>query len=90
MLAPNPVLGRRQGAAGSGITEPELSCIQYMDMTTRREGDCITRASMHARTGLGIACADAGFDHVYGHQVGPDQEGFFDFYSSDVLPRLSR
>jgi hypothetical protein len=29
---------------------------------------------------------DAGFDHVYVHQVGPDQEGFFGFYESEVLP----
>lgn len=32
--------------------------------------------------------ADAGYDHVYVHQVGPDQEGFFDFYSREVLPQL--
>lgn len=32
--------------------------------------------------------ADAGFDEVYIAQVGPDQEGFFDFYSTEVLPRL--
>jgi coenzyme F420-dependent glucose-6-phosphate dehydrogenase len=32
---------------------------------------------------------DAGFDHVYVHQVGPDQEGFFRFYQREVLPRLS-
>jgi coenzyme F420-dependent glucose-6-phosphate dehydrogenase len=32
--------------------------------------------------------AEAGFDHVYVHQVGPDQEGFFDFYRERVLPRL--
>lgn len=30
---------------------------------------------------------DAGYDHVYVHQVGPDQEGFFDFYEREVLPR---
>jgi G6PDH family F420-dependent oxidoreductase len=29
---------------------------------------------------------DAGFDHVYVHQVGPDQAGFFDVYESEVLP----
>jgi G6PDH family F420-dependent oxidoreductase len=29
---------------------------------------------------------DAGFDHVYVHQVGPDQEGFLDFYEREVLP----
>jgi len=32
--------------------------------------------------------ATAGFDHVYVHQVGPDQEGFFRFYENEVLPRL--
>ena len=31
---------------------------------------------------------DAGYDHVYVHQVGPDQEGFFDFYERAVLPEL--
>ncbi len=28
---------------------------------------------------------DAGYDHVYVHQVGPDQNGFFDFYKREVL-----
>jgi G6PDH family F420-dependent oxidoreductase len=32
--------------------------------------------------------ADAGFDHVYVHQIGPDQEGFFRFYEQSVLPKL--
>jgi coenzyme F420-dependent glucose-6-phosphate dehydrogenase len=31
---------------------------------------------------------EAGFDHVYVHQIGPDQEGFFRFYERDVLPKL--
>jgi G6PDH family F420-dependent oxidoreductase len=31
---------------------------------------------------------DAGFEHVYVHQVGPDQEGFFKFYEREVMPRL--
>jgi coenzyme F420-dependent glucose-6-phosphate dehydrogenase len=30
--------------------------------------------------------ADAGYDHVYVHQVGPDQEGFFRFYQERILP----
>ena len=33
--------------------------------------------------------ADAGFDHVYVHQVGPNQEGFFDFYEREILPEAS-
>jgi G6PDH family F420-dependent oxidoreductase len=31
----------------------------------------------------------AGYDHVYVHQVGPDQEGFLRFYEREVLPRVS-
>ena len=31
---------------------------------------------------------DAGYDHVYIHQVGPDQEGFFKFYEREILPDL--
>ena len=30
----------------------------------------------------------AGYDHVHVYQVGPDQDGFFDFYERDILPRL--
>jgi coenzyme F420-dependent glucose-6-phosphate dehydrogenase len=33
--------------------------------------------------------AEAGFDHVYVHQVGPDQEGFLDFYAREVLGALA-
>lgn len=29
---------------------------------------------------------DAGYDHIYVHQIGPDQDGFFDFYEREVLP----
>jgi coenzyme F420-dependent glucose-6-phosphate dehydrogenase len=31
---------------------------------------------------------DAGYTHVWIHQIGPDQDGFFEFYSSEVLPKL--
>ena len=31
---------------------------------------------------------DAGYDHVYVHQIGPDQEGFIRFYEREVLPKL--
>jgi G6PDH family F420-dependent oxidoreductase len=31
---------------------------------------------------------DAGYEHVYVHQVGPDQEGFFRFYEREILPRF--
>jgi hypothetical protein len=31
---------------------------------------------------------DAGYDHVYVHQIGPDQSGFFRFYRDEVIPKL--
>ncbi|NRQ39935.1 LLM class F420-dependent oxidoreductase [Nonomuraea sp. NN258] len=31
---------------------------------------------------------DAGFDEVYVNQIGPEPDGFFDFYRREVLPRL--
>jgi len=31
---------------------------------------------------------DAGFDHIYVHQVGPDQQVFFDFYKRHILPEF--
>jgi coenzyme F420-dependent glucose-6-phosphate dehydrogenase len=33
--------------------------------------------------------AEAGYDHVYIHQVGPDQEGFLDFYAREILGELA-
>lgn len=31
---------------------------------------------------------DAGYDRVFVHQVGPDQDAFFDFYEQNVLPKV--
>ena len=31
---------------------------------------------------------DAGYTHVWVHQIGPDQDRFFDFYEKEVLPSL--
>lgn len=35
------------------------------------------------------AYIEAGFDHVYIHQVGPDQQGFIRFYQRAILPKFS-
>ena len=32
--------------------------------------------------------ADAGYDHLCIHQIGPDQDAFFEFYRDRVLPKL--
>jgi hypothetical protein len=34
--------------------------------------------------------ADAGFDQIYVHQIGPNQEGFMDFYKRQILPEFAR
>jgi G6PDH family F420-dependent oxidoreductase len=34
------------------------------------------------------AYVDAGHDHVYIHQIGPDQDGFFDFFERELASRL--
>jgi hypothetical protein len=31
---------------------------------------------------------DAGYEYVYVHQVGPEQDGCFSFYKNEVLPKL--
>jgi len=36
------------------------------------------------------ACADAGFDHVGLHQIGPDQDGFLAFWDKELRPALER
>jgi G6PDH family F420-dependent oxidoreductase len=32
---------------------------------------------------------DAGYTHLYVHQIGPDQEGFLDFNNREILPNFS-
>ena len=32
--------------------------------------------------------ADVRFDTVYVNEIGKDQQGFFDFYRTKILPRL--
>ncbi len=32
--------------------------------------------------------ADAGIDHIYIHQIGPDQDGFFEFWRNQLAPQL--
>lgn len=49
---------------------------------------CGPAAERHVEAIRGFA--EAGFDHVYVHQVGPNQEGFFRFYEREVLPVVRR
>jgi hypothetical protein len=31
-----------------------------------------------------------GYDHIYLHQIGPDQAGFFNFFKTELLPALEK
>lgn len=33
---------------------------------------------------------DTGFDHIYLHQIGPDQQGFFEFYQRELMPHFEK
>jgi hypothetical protein len=33
--------------------------------------------------------AEAGYDNIYVHQIGPDQDGFFRFYGREILPAVN-
>jgi coenzyme F420-dependent glucose-6-phosphate dehydrogenase len=49
---------------------------------------CGADASQHVKTIRDYAAV--GFDHVYVHHVGPNQEGFIRFYQGEVLPQFQR
>jgi coenzyme F420-dependent glucose-6-phosphate dehydrogenase len=36
------------------------------------------------------AYVDAGYDHIYFHQIGPNQEGFFRFWTETLSPELAK
>lgn len=56
---------------------------EMIDEASRRMAERLAVSGFAVRAYTG-----AGFDEVYIQQVGPDQEGFFEFYARDVLPRL--
>lgn len=53
-----------------------------------REGSPVTDQDPDAHIENLGTVVDAGYDHVYVHQVGPDQGAFFEFYE-EVLPSFS-
>jgi coenzyme F420-dependent glucose-6-phosphate dehydrogenase len=65
-------------AAFEPITEKQVAEAVVCGPDPKRHIDAITKA------------ARAGYTHVCVHQVGPDQEGFFEFYEREVLPRFTR
>jgi G6PDH family F420-dependent oxidoreductase len=62
--------------AASAITEGDIAQAVICGPDPVRHIAAITQA------------VEAGYTHVWIHQIGPDQAGFFDFYACDVLPQL--
>jgi coenzyme F420-dependent glucose-6-phosphate dehydrogenase len=81
-------------AGQPGALLPELAVPAHFEQAARlvREEDvaqavvCGPDPERHM-TAIG-KFVDAGYDHVYVHQIGPDQEGFFRFYARNVLPNV--
>ena len=65
----------------------EKACELVDEDTVAKEIVCSSDPEPHVK-GL-REFVDAGFDHVYVHQIGPDQEGFFRFYEKRVLPEVA-
>jgi len=53
-----------------------------------REGTIITDPDPQGYIESVEACVEAGYDHVYFHQVGDDQAAFFEFAEDELLPAL--
>lgn len=64
----------------------EQACQLVDENTVTRQVVCSSDVAPHLEAIRQFV--DAGYDHVYLHQVGPDQEGFFRFYETTVLPQL--
>jgi coenzyme F420-dependent glucose-6-phosphate dehydrogenase len=77
-----------------GAMSAELRLPQYFEEAVGlvREDDVVQMVACGPRPEPHVAAikkfVDSGFTHVAVHQVGPDQEGFFRFYSQEILPRF--
>jgi G6PDH family F420-dependent oxidoreductase len=82
----------RQSALPGELNQ-ELSTPKHFDQASQlvseadvREGSIVTDTDPQAHVDSIQQCLDAGYDHVYFHQIGDDQEAFFEFYEEEVLP----
>ncbi|WP_049970815.1 TIGR03557 family F420-dependent LLM class oxidoreductase [Haladaptatus cibarius] len=84
---PNTSLPGELAAQLSTPTHFEQTC----QMVTREDiaaGSIVTDPDPETHLDNLQQFVDAGYDHVYVHQIGPNQESFFDFYEEEVLPEF--
>jgi len=84
--------------ANAGVTgqlSQELALPQYFEQATEMLDPKAATKSMPLGPDLENylhdikTYTDAGFTHLYMHQVGPDQDGFFQFAEKELLPKVS-
>jgi G6PDH family F420-dependent oxidoreductase len=80
----------------SGPLHTELALPEYFEQASKRVTE--------EQVAEGVICgpdpepcvaalqkyAEAGFDHVSLHQIGPDQDGFLEFYRRELSPRIQK
>ncbi|GAA0309136.1 TIGR03557 family F420-dependent LLM class oxidoreductase [Halarchaeum salinum] len=79
--------GELPGGVSSELPTPAHFEHACEDVTREdvREGHTLTDPDPKAHIEAVQAFVDAGYDHVYVHNVGSNQEAFFDFYEEEVL-----
>ena len=75
----------------AGQLSQELRCVEHFDQAV----ETVTEDQVAEKVVCGPdprahlqaieKFVEAGFTHVYVHQIGPDQKGFFEFYQESVI-----
>jgi len=77
------------GPAGLELARPEdFEPLAQLVTDEGLAADVVLGADPDEHVAALRAYTDAGYDHVAVHQIGPDQNAFFDFYGESVLPKL--
>lgn len=82
---PNSMLPGELAAELPTTAHFEQACEMVREEDVRESGITLGRdADAHVESIQ--QCVDAGYDHVYVHQIGDDQEAAIEFYESEVFP----
>jgi alkanesulfonate monooxygenase SsuD/methylene tetrahydromethanopterin reductase-like flavin-dependent oxidoreductase (luciferase family) len=89
---PSSVVGSFVAAGGRG---PRIGRVAVCWAPTKRrarhlagDGSVVCGPDPERHLAAIAACLDAGYDHVYLEQIGPDQAGFLRFAEGELLPAL--
>ena len=79
-----------------GELNTELSTPKHFEQATKkvtekdiREGSTIVDPDPETHAKNIEKAVEAGYDHVYLHQIGPEQEKFVEFYEEEILPQFA-